>query len=271
MDRLPLLESLTEIIHEELDLNERLLALCERDSRLGFHSEAEGYKYFPEKIHWRMQQLQNVLAGDVPELEGLIRKGELLFPEYTGKRPTGAVAHSVACDDFPWSKPEFDSPAGLRWQTCGCGPDAPEVRWSAAHGAEALYVIVSGPAARNKTPDAPPVSSVLVKIEPRRLWPCKHFLFSPGTASRAELPDQVAPQSVEGQIFTEPDGWRTVLKIPLNRIGPNAEQLCPVRVDVRVGQKGYGTVAWRPANPITYRLRLGTDNPADLGWLIFSR
>jgi hypothetical protein len=27
--------------------------------------------------------------------------------------------------------------------------------------------------------------------------------------------------------------------------------------------------SWLPAHPLTYRLNLGTDNPADLGWLLF--
>ena len=43
--------------------------------------------------------------------------------------------------------------------------------------------------------DAPP-SEVLVKIEPRRLWPCKHFVYTPGGNALAELPDSVLPQSV---------------------------------------------------------------------------
>ncbi len=67
-ERLDLLNNLVDIILEELELDEQLLILCKHDSRLGFHSEAEGYKYFPEKIEWRMDQLRSVLANDVPEL-----------------------------------------------------------------------------------------------------------------------------------------------------------------------------------------------------------
>jgi hypothetical protein len=40
-------------------------------------------------------------------------------------------------------------------------------------------------------------------------------------------------------------------------------------VDVRVQQRGAGTSSWRPHNPLTSRLALGSDNPADLGWLVF--
>ena len=269
MGRLTQLDSLADIIRDELDLDRQLLALCERDSRLGFHSEAEGYKYDPEKIRWRMRQLQNVLDGDVPEIERIIRSGDPLFPDYTGKQPAGAVAYGVPCDGQLWPNPGFDPPPDLRWQACGYGPDALAVRWAACYDSEALYVIVSGSADGDQMADGASVSSVLVKVEPRRLWPCKRFLFSPGTAASAELPDQVAPQTVPGRIVISSGAWHAVLRIPLDRIGRRAGRLHPVRMDVRVQHKISGASAWRPANPTTSRLRLGTDNPADLGWLLF--
>ena len=36
----------------ELKGDAELIELCRNGSRQGFHSEAEGYKYFPEKIRW---------------------------------------------------------------------------------------------------------------------------------------------------------------------------------------------------------------------------
>jgi hypothetical protein len=272
--RLDLLGALGDIVREELALDERLLLLCERDSRLGFHSEAEGYKYYPEKIRWRMGQLRQVLAQDVPELERLIREGEPLFPEYTGRRPTGAVAHCTRSDGVDlkqvwWSSPDLDPPPGVRWQPCSYGASEAQVQWGATWDGEALYVVLAG--ARGP---ADLLSSVLVKIEPRRLWPCKHLLFAPGGATLAELPDKVTPQTVEGHVVGRADAgradaWRAVLRIPLERVGLSAQRPHPVRLDVQVEQKGLGTCAWRPSNPVTPRLFLGTDNPADLGWLLF--
>jgi hypothetical protein len=269
-ERLDMLGALAEILREEIELDERLLALCERDSRLGFHSEAEGYKVYPEKIRWRVAQLQQVLAQDVPEVEQTIRAGELLFPEYTGKQPTGAVAHCAADDGAMWSSPELEPPAGLRWQPCSYGSGESPVRWGASLNGGALYVAVSGETTGDGH-SAPPAPSVLVKIEPRRLWPCKHFSFVPGAPARAEIPDKVLPQSVEGRIAVGRDAWRAVVRIPLERIGLDPANLHPIRLDVQVEQEGTGTWAWRPSNPLTPRLFLGTDNPADLGWLLFDR
>ena len=267
MGRLDQLAVLAGIVSEEIDLDRRLLALCEADSRLGFHSEAEGYKYFPEKIRWRMDQLRGLLATDVPRLEGLIRSGALLFPAYTGMRPEGAVARSEAGDGSVWADPDLVMPAGLAWQDCGSGPAA--VQWSASHDDSGLYVLLSGTTPDGGRPEPTPIASIEVKLEPRRLWPCKHFLFAPDGTWRSEQPDQVAPQSVEGRLAGDSRAWRAALRLPYDRLGLEADRLHPVRLDVRVSLSGGEIRAWRPDNPLTPRLRLGADNPADLGWLTF--
>jgi len=256
-DRLDMLAGLAGIIREELGLDEQLLILCERDSRLGFHSEAEGYKYFPEKIRWRMRQLRTVIADDVPALERVIRSGKPLFPEYTGRQPQGAIARAVPGGAALWSSRELIPPPALDWQSLG-----PTRRWGATYDGDALFIIISGP------PGGAPPGHVLVKIEPRRLWPSKQFLYVPGAEPLAELPDSVATQTVEGRSASGPDGWRVALRIPFARIGPDAGPLHPLRIDVQVQGKG-AREAWRPSHPSTYRLNLGTDNPADLGWLLF--
>ena len=112
-ERLDTLKQLNAIVREELEQNKVLLALCEKDSRLGFHSEAEGYKYFPEKIRWRMKQLQNVLADDFPAVERQILNKESLFPAYTGLKPEGPVARAVPSNYAVWTSTKFAPPAGV--------------------------------------------------------------------------------------------------------------------------------------------------------------
>jgi len=178
-----MLRQLSGIVREELEQDKVLLALCERDSRLGFHSEAEGYKYFPEKIRWRMRQLESVLADDVPAIEKQIRANQPLFPAYTGRNPEGPVARAVSSTAALWTGDRFTPPPGLQWQNYTQGRT--EARWGASYDAANLYVAVSG---------AAPIASVLVKLEPRRLWPCKQLLFVPGAEVMAERPDYVAPR-----------------------------------------------------------------------------
>src|SRR5690606_37998127 len=58
-----------DIAREEIANTAELLPLAKDDSRLGFHSEAEGYKYFPEKLQWRIEQIKRTFAVDFPEVE----------------------------------------------------------------------------------------------------------------------------------------------------------------------------------------------------------
>lgn len=67
-----LLNTLEAILLEEKKNSLRLAELCRKDSRLGYHSESESYKYFPEKLQWRAECIQEVLDHDLPELKDAI-------------------------------------------------------------------------------------------------------------------------------------------------------------------------------------------------------
>jgi hypothetical protein len=138
-ERLDILNQLTDIIEEEIAMNEELLVLCKNDSRLGFHSEAEGYKYFPAKIEWRMEELRKVLANDVPAIEKLIKKGKPLFPEYTGRQPEGAVANCIKTEDVNIDG-SIVPPSDLQWLELTEGKGDGQVLWASSRDSEALYI-----------------------------------------------------------------------------------------------------------------------------------
>ncbi len=233
--RLERLKALTSILQKEIHLSEELAILSEKDARLGFHPDAEGYTYFPEKLRWRKQQLQYVLDNDVPEIQGMIERNELLFPEYTGKKPAGAIAYAFH---------EGDELKEHNWQPCEFGTDDKTIEWAASYDANSLTVRIKSTSADISTFGS---LNVLVKIEPRRLWPAKHF----------------------GESFVTSESGSITMRIPFERIGLKADELHPIRLDVRIQMSNGEFAAWRPNNPLLPRLLLGSDNPADLGWLIF--
>ena len=49
---------------KEIENTVQMISLTEMDNRLGFHSEAEGYKYYPEKLQWRLKQLSAGKGND---------------------------------------------------------------------------------------------------------------------------------------------------------------------------------------------------------------
>ena len=67
-----LLAAMKEIVRDEIENSVRLAALCRMDARLGYHSEAEVYKYFPEKLFWRADTLKKLLDTDFAEAEKLV-------------------------------------------------------------------------------------------------------------------------------------------------------------------------------------------------------
>ena len=264
--RLAMLEEMRRIVKEEIHSGAKLIALCERDSRLGFHSEAEGYKYFPDEIRWRVAQLRELLATDFPAVEAVIREGRPLFPEYTGREPLGPVARSRFLDGVDETLGAFAEGDGgdLEWHAVtGDEPDERETAWSCLHDREALYVLFRC-AEAGRPRDG---QRLIVKIEPRRLWTC--------LTVNVDL-DAVAPEDERAHVERTPDGWRGWVRVPFADLGREADSDAPLRINVIRDFTPPRPVdappeqAWIPRHPWLARLRLGDDNPADLGWLFLA-
>jgi len=145
--------------------------------------------------------------------------------------------------------------------------------WTVCHDTERLYLIV-----RCIEPDMARLrelecgargrNSVVLKLEPRRLWPCKRF-----TVTAVE--GRSATEGVEVKTAWASDAWWCAMRIPFRVIEVDPRVLAPVRIDVQrtmPGEQTGGSTAvqcWMEQQPWTPRLALGADNPADLGWLVF--
>ncbi len=278
-ERLDLLDRLRGIAQEELTGDKRLLELCRRDSRLGFHPEAEGYKYTPERIRRRMTQLQALLERDAPEIEMNIRRGRPLFPEYTGARPAGPVVHCRLVEEIArfWADPARPAPVSVCRHPCGPS-ERGGMRWGLCRDKENLYLVFR--CAENdldKALAAAPrgafpvsrwggFSAVLFKIEPRRLWPCLRFAVS-AAGGVSHAPGQVPP---EARIAHRGTQWQGAMRFPLDKFRDARGRLQPFRFDVQRAAPGVGIHTWMPQHPLPPRLMLGSDNPADLGWAVFA-
>jgi hypothetical protein len=99
-----LLDEMEQLVRAEIALDANLLPLARRNSCLGFHSEAEGYKYFPDLIQWRMRQLEQLLAAEFPAVAARVERSAPLFPRYTGaaaRQRLAIPAASVSCGEDP--------------------------------------------------------------------------------------------------------------------------------------------------------------------------
>lgn len=110
-DPLAAVAQMEQIVAEEIENSERMIELCNADSRLGYHSEAEGFKFFPEKLRSRIEQLKGLYDTDFKEIRGRILEGKNPLGYYYGEGdecyPLGNRA-----DSFGWEEIDSDRAFG---------------------------------------------------------------------------------------------------------------------------------------------------------------
>lgn len=83
-DAAKILGKMKKIVTEEINLSLAMCEVCKADNRLGYHSEAEGFKFFPEKILHRIETLKELLATEFAEVEERINNGLAPLEYYLG-------------------------------------------------------------------------------------------------------------------------------------------------------------------------------------------
>ncbi len=81
------LEAMQAIVERGIRQSEAMKRLCEADGRLGYHSEGEGYKYFAEKLDWRIGRLKELLETEFPRVRQRIAEGKAPLAYYCGEEP----------------------------------------------------------------------------------------------------------------------------------------------------------------------------------------
>lgn len=79
-----LLSEMKEIVYKEMETSRKMITLCEKDTRLGYHSEAAGFKFFPKIILERIEALEDLLKTEFPEIENRVKQGLLPLEYYAG-------------------------------------------------------------------------------------------------------------------------------------------------------------------------------------------
>lgn len=77
-----ILAEMKGLVNKEIENSSIMIELCKNDGRLGYHSEAEGYKFFDEKLEKRIDNLKNLLYTDFAEVEKRIQKGQIPLEFY---------------------------------------------------------------------------------------------------------------------------------------------------------------------------------------------
>ena len=74
-----LLNKMEDIVKEEMKISLAMIDVCTADSRLGYHSEAENYKFFPAQLKKRINALDKLLATEFKTVRERIKRSEMPF------------------------------------------------------------------------------------------------------------------------------------------------------------------------------------------------
>ena len=222
------LAKMKEIVLDEIHNSQRMCVLCEADSRLGYHSEAEGYLFYPEKLRARINLLQELLAKDFPQF----RVNDPKWDVYTGKKTEGICA--VIYRKNSHVPTIFELGEGISW--------------SAEYDDQNIYFHLHNLADSN----------LYLEIEPCRCWMPMYIYLSAGRIDysgnvHAQLPD-CKIECHDNDIF---------LSVPLELFEGYRKNGFPMRFNI-IGTDFH----WVPPQQWPPRLRHGTHNPAGMGWLI---
>jgi len=121
-DASALLDRMEELVREQIVLSAEMIPLCESDGRLGYHSEGEGYKFFPKKLRDRINQLRKLLREEFPETRARIGRGEAPLPYYLGEEDWPELKRYAlrrSLDEAGWE--EFRDGRGSRFRAASDG------------------------------------------------------------------------------------------------------------------------------------------------------
>ena len=265
------LVALRRLVLKEITNSQDLAKLAQTDSRLGFHSEAEGYKYFPARLLWRAGLLKKLLTTEFPKVERDLIEGNQLFPNYCGTKTTGKTyscrgirpsqRRQIPWDEIEEAICEGQEESGSSWKT----------GWKATHDRSRLYFkIECCTSARlrsgwNKSSDFFLGDFLTISIEPRRLWPVREYYIGAFGQQYDDITQVRLDSRWKVLVNRQHNRWEAVIEIPFACFGWDNNPF--LRINVKRSIPKIGTMAWIPLHPVPNRLIFGAHNPEDLGWL----
>lgn len=252
-----ILEEMRCIVLREIEISQRLKALCEKDKRLGYHSEAEGYKYFPEKLDWRVDQLRQLLDTEFVTVAERIEAGKVPFEYY--------YATDTTDQKYNLSNGSVDNAAAERF-VFEDGSVDPDTSWSASADEENLYF-------RVQCRHFQDTDRIALNTEFRPMWPYPPlYIMADGSKElsfafyfslyRERLTRELDKWQV--QIERDSDTWTANITIKRSDFDLDGS-LHPFRFNVE--QVGAQTSKWVFSGQYCNRLIFNTDH-TEMGWLI---
>lgn len=263
-----ILQEMRSIVEEEMKNSSDIAVLCDSNPFLGFHAEAEGYKYFPAKLQWRVDLLRQLLDTEFVEAGQAVEEGKDVFAAFSGMEDGPLV---YRCKPAPEG---FASAwrTNAAWQPVvevALSPDDPGGSWQAAHDAGALYLNVECAPSEMWRP-----LSATAYIESAHIYPRRTFQIDADGKRNTRLGWLCPEAEWEAETAVE-EGKRTFrFRIPFDAFCGEFDPTRPMRLNVQVqsaSSDGSGRLVqtWAPlaSKAPMYRLGYGGENASEMGWL----
>ena len=108
------LSDMKKIVCEEIENSLLLADICKKDSRLGYHSEAVGYKFFPEKLNWRVSRLEEISNSEFPEVEKRISDNLSPLAFFDGEGMHTYSTKNAEWENFMYQDRTFDNDTRIK-------------------------------------------------------------------------------------------------------------------------------------------------------------
>ena len=228
------LAEMRSIVLDEITNTLKMEELCRQDGRLGYHPEAEGFLFFPEKLLARAALLRELLTDDF----SCFSLDEKRIKAYTGESGTGISA------ELPRRGTHSEKTVVQGWN----------ITWSGEYDDRFLYLTIHNARHRNFT----------LAIEPCRLWPLFIVDFYRNDNFHASDLMFVDPP----EIGVSYEGKDVFAQIPFQLFNGFRRKGFPMRINLWSLD---GDFYWtKPQLLPKGRLQFGQIKPDGLGWIYFS-
>ena len=237
-----LLQQMETIIDEEINHSREMIALCNADSRLGYHSEAEGYKFFPEKLADRIEKLKAMKQQEFAQVRQNIAEGRMPLPWYQG---TEGTAYKLIKSDL---------------EAASFEPISEEAAFRAVYDDEKLYIELKGA----------PEARYTLHFEYELMWTAPGIKILNGQLALSS--NAYSHQSIFGErakeqldqyelLLSEPSKSHYIVAVSKEKTGWNEDK--PLRAKIVSNN-----ISWVKDDDPVYALGKDDISPGELGWLL---
>lgn len=254
-----LLAAMNGIVRREIEISRKLCDLSRNDKRLGYHSEGEGYKYFPEKLEWRIELLNKLLQTEFIEIGARIEKGLTPLEYYKGVKP-GSKSYICRNQDI--------EEAAWEYFVLEDGSIDENTRWRAFFDNENFYMQI-----RCRGPEECEYVEILPEF--RLMWPYPPLYIKPdGEFGFSDLAyyyslydDRKEKEKSKWSVTVKSDSSEWEITVSIKRLYMDmAEEIRPIGLNLI--RKSSRLSKWVFSEYYSSRLLFGDQNHDEFGWVI---